>query len=149
MSKQYAVNSKQCEKRTQIYWLLLTAYCLLALCGSKETTPPVPGSTSLRLWPKACIRNRVDDNGTDRAGIRHLSAVAQVVHFRTHRMSPHVPSDLKDLASCAGQATDACIAVKGDPIMLERLPGAVYPCLLAYAHLLPPPLAPPTKGGEV
>jgi hypothetical protein len=44
ISKQYAVISKPLKPWKQNYWRLLTAYCLLVLCGSKETTPPVPGS---------------------------------------------------------------------------------------------------------
>jgi hypothetical protein len=41
MSKQYAVGSKQKK-----YCRLLTAYSLLNLCGSKETTPPGSGSNA-------------------------------------------------------------------------------------------------------
>jgi hypothetical protein len=42
-------------------------------------------------------------------------------------VSSHVLSDLKGLTSRASQATDACIAVKADPITLQRLVSLSHP----------------------
>jgi hypothetical protein len=53
ISKQYAVNSKQRETCKLRYRRLHTAYCLLALCGSKETTPPSPGSKDLCMMHRS------------------------------------------------------------------------------------------------
>jgi hypothetical protein len=50
MSKQYAASSKDLPRMGVLltFWFsLLTAYCLLDLCGSKETAPPAVRARAL------------------------------------------------------------------------------------------------------
>jgi hypothetical protein len=62
ISQQYAVISKQWKPWKLIYWRLLTAYCLLVLYGSKETTPPSPGSKRERAEHPPGVHASVRDN---------------------------------------------------------------------------------------
>jgi hypothetical protein len=59
MSKQYEVGSMQQELLPTAYCLLLTAYSLLKLSGSKETTPPSWAQTVIGCGQRPALEEEV------------------------------------------------------------------------------------------